>query len=93
MGDLAKPDVNWLGLEPRKSRKNKELTSTQYRTIFRGLMNVKQGKPLEHGMRTEDYMGQVDYGGDIDTGKYLESLLIKKNIPKDLLKLLPRIEY
>ena len=87
----------------RPGNKDRDLTQGQWRTLFRSFMNAREGKAISSmptaeasipfiGYQLEDYERNVG-PGEYDHKKYLDYLIKNKNLDKNLLNIIPRIEY
>ena len=75
------------------------LTAGQYKQILKTLSNIKMGERPDSYMDYADILYSVgDYYDNVDKegydhSKYIEHLFRTKKIPKELLELIPKVEY
>lgn len=87
--------------KPGKKRKLKDrsLTVGQYKNILRTFARVKRGADPEGHQTFADIMYNVsDYYDNVDKKgydhtKYMQYLFKNKDVPRELLKLVPGIKY
>lgn len=79
--------------------KDKQLTTGQYKQLLKTFTKLKQGERPDSYMNfmdilytVSDYYDNIDKDG-YDHSKYIQYLFQNKDIPEELLKLVPQIEY
>lgn len=84
---------------PGAMDEDRDLTVGQYRQILKTFAGMKRGQRPDAYMDfrdilyvVSDYFDNIDKEG-YDHGKYIQYLFENKNIPEELLKLVPQIKY
>lgn len=82
-----------------KPGQDKDLTVGQYRNILKTFGRIKRGKSPEGQdgrdmlYNFSDYYDNVNKEKPYDHAEYIDYLFKNKDVPKELLKLIPKIKY
>lgn len=88
--------------KPGKKRKLKDrsLTVGQYKNILRSFARAKRGEQADSHQtfgdmlyNASDYYDNVSKDEPYDHSKYMQYLFKNKDVPKELHKLMPKVEY
>lgn len=82
------------------AKPDRQLTQGQYKTILRTLGRVKRGKKPQSGRdfaemlyQVSDYYDNVSKTDDYDHGRYMQYLFENRDVPRELLELVPKVKY